>query len=344
MTPLKEVGSHRRRLQAAAISVMMLLGVVARNDLGAQSTENHPVSDHPTETPRPSWQWAAGGYLEFEVASVKPSEPGSYRGGNVAINMGDYVEPTGGLFMANFPLFVLIEFAYKLSPAPEQEKALLDSLPKWASTQMFAIHARASSGNPTKDQFRLMMQSLLADRFKLAYHIEQRRAPVFALRLVKPGTLGPNLRPHSSGPPCKVPASENGSVPSPDSATPASGNDNFPFNCGKFNLLVRPNNMALTGARDVTIGALAMWLSGLRAAELGRPVVDQTGLDGRFDFSIEWGFVPPPSSPANATDQPEFLGQTVGRALKKQLGLNLERTVDALDFFVVDHVEMPSPN
>lgn len=58
------------------------------------------------------------------MASVRPSEPGSHRGGNVGMNMGDYLEPTGGLFTANHPLFILIEFAYKLSLAPEQEKAL----------------------------------------------------------------------------------------------------------------------------------------------------------------------------------------------------------------------------
>jgi uncharacterized protein (TIGR03435 family) len=141
-----------------------------------------------------------------------------------------------------------------------------------------------------------------------------------------------------------VPASENGSVPSPDSGTPANGNDSFPLNCGKFNLLVRPDNMVLTGSRDVSIGALASWLSGLPSAELGRPVVDQTGLDGRFDFSLKWGFVPPSPSPANATDQSEFMGQTVGSALKQQLGLYLMPTIAPLDFFVVDHVEIPSAN
>jgi len=135
------------------------------------------------------WQPVAGGHLEFEVASVRASEPGSSHGGNMSMNAGDYLAPTGGLFTANFPLVVYIAFAYKLSLDHEQEKLLLDSLPKWAATQMFAVHARASSSNPTKDQYRLMMQSLLADRFKLASHIEQRKIPVFALAFVNPGTL-----------------------------------------------------------------------------------------------------------------------------------------------------------
>ena len=62
---------------------------------------------------------------------------------------------------------------------------------KWVSDGMFEIDARAE-GNPTKDQMRLMMQSLLADRFKLAVHFEAREAPVFDLTLVKQGRTGPN--------------------------------------------------------------------------------------------------------------------------------------------------------
>jgi uncharacterized protein (TIGR03435 family) len=263
----------------------------------------------------------------------------------MSMNQGDFIfKPTGGLFTANLPLVTYVAFAYKLSLDHEQGKLLLDSLPKWAATQMFAVHARASSGNPTKDQYRLMMQSLLANRFKLVSHLEQRNVPVFALVLVKPGTLGPNLRLHSNGPPCNVPASDNGSVPSSDSGTPAGGSDSFPFNCGSFNLLVRPNNMVLTGSRDATMAALARWLSGSGPADLDRTVVDQTGLDGRFDFSLKWAYVPPGSSPSDAANLPEFTGLTFKRALNEQLGLNLKPTIAPVDFFVVDHIETPSPN
>jgi hypothetical protein len=188
MTPLRGVSSRGRLLLAIASTVLLLLAM--RTDIKAQPARKDGPSDHPTETSAPSWQSLGGGHLEFEVASVRPREPGSSRGGNMSMNEGDYVAPTGGLFTANFPLVVYIEFAYKLSRNHEQEKLLLDSLPKWAATQMFAVHARASLGNPTKDQYRLMMQSLLADRFKLASHLEQRKVPVFALAVVKPETLG----------------------------------------------------------------------------------------------------------------------------------------------------------
>ncbi len=80
-------------------------------------------------------------------------------------------------------------------------------LPKSADDN-YAIDAKAE-GNPTKDQMRLMMQSLLADRFKLRVHFESRQVPVLGLVLVKPGQLGPNLLPHSEGPGCAESLSRN---------------------------------------------------------------------------------------------------------------------------------------
>ena len=330
----------RRALLLALVMLAITLPIGFGVLRGQSQIQAGSVASHPMQVP--AWQAAAGSHMEFEVASVRPSDPGSSRGSNLSMNAGDYLESTGNLFTANHPLIAYIGFAYKLSPSDEQLKVLTDSLPKWASTQLFAVHARASSSNPTKDQFRLMMQSLLADRFKLVFHVEQRPTPVFALTVLRPGSLGPNLRPHSSGPPCDVPASENGSVPSRDSGTPASGNGAFPFNCGKLNLLVRPNSMVLTGSRDVTIAGMTAWISSLPTAQLGRPRVDQTGLDGRYDFALSWSFVPPGSSPAGG--QPEFMGLTLERAFKEQLGLYLKPTTALTDFFVVDHVEMPAPN
>jgi len=102
--------------------------------------------------------------------------------------------------------------------------------------------------------------------------------------------------------------------------------------------------MVLTGSRDVTIAAIAAWIPRLPPGDLGRPVVDQTGLSGTFDFSLNWSFVPPDSSSSGTVNQPEFMGLTLERALREQLGLNLKPAVAPVQVFVVDHVEMPSPN
>jgi uncharacterized protein (TIGR03435 family) len=143
--------------------------------------------------------------LTFEVASIKQSK-GAFTPPSFPLDAGDAFVPTGGLFNADFPLVVYITFAYKLWLTPAQMQAMTEHLPKWVASDRFAIHARAE-GNPTKDQIRQMMQSLLADRFQMQIHFETKTVPLFALTLIKPGKLGPNLRPHDQGPPCDAPPS-----------------------------------------------------------------------------------------------------------------------------------------
>jgi uncharacterized protein (TIGR03435 family) len=78
---------------------------------------------------------------------------------------------------------------------------MLAGAPAWVTTERITIEAKAPA-KTTKDQFRVMMQSLLAERFKLAVHYETREAPVFALTLVTPGKFGPRLQPHADNPRC----------------------------------------------------------------------------------------------------------------------------------------------
>jgi len=183
----------------------------------------------------PQWQTAAGGKMSFDVASIRPSKPGTFTPPNFPLSRDDAYAPTAGLFTAAFPLMVYIEFAYKLWQTREQRESMLAHLPKWVATESFEIHARAS-GDPTKDQMRLMMQSLLADRFKLAIHFETQQVPVFALTLVEPGKTGPKLRPHADGPPCDAPM-----PPPPAQGWPANGPDVFPRECSVY--CKRPSNI-----------------------------------------------------------------------------------------------------
>jgi uncharacterized protein (TIGR03435 family) len=74
-------------------------------------------------------------------------------------------------------------------------------VPDWVQKDRYDIEARAP-GPSTKDQMRLMMQRLQAERFKLKVHWETRQVPVFALKLDKPGTLGPQLEPHPASDDC----------------------------------------------------------------------------------------------------------------------------------------------
>jgi uncharacterized protein (TIGR03435 family) len=102
----------------------------------------------------------------------------------VPLGPGDVYPPNGGVFSGtNVPLISYIYFAYKVTGS--QFQLLLPHLPKWVLTDRFDIEARAN-GNPTKDQMRMMMQSLLADRFKLSMHYETQELPAFALVLANP--------------------------------------------------------------------------------------------------------------------------------------------------------------
>jgi bla regulator protein blaR1 len=178
------------------------------------------------------WQTVAGGKMAFEVASVKPSKVPQ----NPTFPMDASSSfSRGGRFSASLPLMVYINFAYKLTPpeqpSPEQPNSALARIPGWVrGDEFFAVEATAE-GDPTKDQLRLMMQSLLADRFKLAVHFETQEVPVFALTLIKVGKTGPKLLPHVAGPPC------------PDSYAPPnsqqSGNAVFPRNCGTADMRQR---------------------------------------------------------------------------------------------------------
>ncbi len=140
----------------------------------------------------PDWQTAAGGTMSFEVASIRPTKEGEFTPPNFPLSSDDSYHPVGGNFSADFPLWVYIEFAYKLWLSPEQRKAMRSNLPKWVGTDAYEIHAKGPA-NATKDQMRLMMQSLLAEQFKLAAHFESQEVPVLAMSLINRGSWGRSL-------------------------------------------------------------------------------------------------------------------------------------------------------
>jgi uncharacterized protein (TIGR03435 family) len=288
------------------------------------------------QSPAPDWQTAAGGKATFDVASVKQNRSSDPPTTNVLLGPGDIYSPNGGLLSAtNYPLTSYIQFAYKL-PA-NQMQSLFPQLPKWATTERFDIQARAQS-NPTKNQMRLMMQALLADRFKLAIHTESRQLPVFALVLVKLGKFGPQLRPHLDDPPC-APQLVVGS-----GDTVAGG---YPSACGGI-IPIEPSkdgDMRLA-ARNVTLALTASTLTGY--GNLNRPVLDRTGLTGTFDFFFEYAPDRPPgvagAAPNTTNGASEPSGPTFLEALRDQLGLKLDSQTGPVDVVVLDHIEEPTEN
>lgn len=276
----------------------------------------------------PEWQAAAGGNMAFEVASVKASVDQPFRPPVFPLSSDDSWTNSGGHFFADFPLSVYIQFAWKVRLTPDQVSAMLAPLPKWVATDRFTIQATAH-GSPTKDQFRLMMQSLLAERFGLKVHFETRHEKIFALTLVKPGRTGPKLIPHDSGPPC-------------DSTPSTSPDGPYPDRCDVYSMLIRGDGLSRLGSRNTTMDLLADGMP--VAAGLGRPVVDRTGLKGRFDFVLEFAAERPNAGPVDLRPAADPAGPSFITALREQLGLKLDPAEGPVRTLVVDHVERPSDN
>jgi uncharacterized protein (TIGR03435 family) len=269
----------------------------------------------------PDWQTAAGGQKSFDAASVK-LDAGEFRPPSFPLDNGNAFKP-GGHFSADFGVITYVQFAYKIHFTQQQMRAMLASLPKWVFSDRYAIEAKAD-GLPTKDQMRLMMQSLLAERFQLGVHFETQETAVFALTLVKPGKPGPKLRPHSEGPPCED--------------SPATA---FPPDC-YVQMMTMKGSELRSGSRATTMDQLAEAISAM--GRLDRTVVDRTGIGGEVDYEFEFirdvnPSEPPSANPPAADPGPTFLG-----AVREQLGLKLEPAKVPLRVLSIDHIERPSEN
>jgi uncharacterized protein (TIGR03435 family) len=292
----------------------------------------------PAQTPYPpEWQTAAGGSLSFEVASVKQDKTNVKPSMNVDPTPFDSFAPTGGLYVAkNVAIAEFVAFAYKLT---NKQLASFESQVPWSLEDLFDIEARAV-GNPTKDQYRLMMQSLLADRFKLAVHFEMRDVPVYALVLAKPGKLGPQLRLHRPDDPnCAT----NTPAPTPARGGSAADADGFPLaECATLvGMAPSAPGRLKWGGRDVPMARIAAIMTGVGVVD--RPMVDETGIKGTVDYSLEWRLAREnvvPGAPFN----PDESAPTFDQALKDQLGIKMVPQKGSIEFFVVDHIEHPSPN
>ena len=298
--------------------------------------------------------------LAFDVASVRPSKPGSPQHTNVPLDAGyvygsispdDARSAAGGyLIVTHQALWRYISFAYKLSGTQELSLrfSIFSGVPKsgapfWvtgsfdASPEFFDISARAPA-DTSIDQMRLMMQTLLAERFHLVTHYVSADTPVFALVLARPGGTGPNLQPHPPSDACAAPVSDQSSAPATHPAVaPAVGD--LPPVCGIIAHVPSSAPGQHYGGRAVPLSLFATTMPTMTGlAAMPRPVVDQTGLSGLYDFTLTW--MHDPSGEDAVTDNTANFRD----ALKTQLGLILKPSHAPISFLMVDHVERPSEN
>src|SRR5579872_1572706 len=279
----------------------------------------------------------------FEVASVKPNKSGG-RGAGLQMAPGRFTAK-------NIPLKMLIGFAYDVRDFQ------ISGGPGWLSSEKYDIEAKPEglTGDPTKlseeqrqhqeEQLRLMVQSLLADRFKLTVRHETKELPVYALVVAK---NGPKLQVAQETPPTPDPP------PSPEPSQPpgskALGGRGISKALGGRGMMMRPGHFE---GRSAAVSFLAHALS----RQLGRTVLDKTGLKGVYDFTLDWtpdesqgrmfmgpkdanlGAGGPPAPPP-----PDASGPSIFTAIQEQLGLKLESTKGPVEILVIDHVEQPTEN
>lgn len=299
------------------VVTLLMMGVAATAWAQAPATQAPPAKSQATNAERP----------KFDVASIKQNKP---TGPGPQFTMTG-MERGGRYVATGAQLRTLIASAYQLKPDQAQ---FISGMPDWAKSEVFDIEARAE-GNPTREQMSLMLQSLLADRFKLAAHRETRQAPVYALVLSRAGRTGPQLQPHSDAAEClkidpsrPVPTSDFGAIPPPPPA------------CGRFMFGTR----RLAG-NNVTMEMLAENLGVISSVD--RPVVNRTGLGGNCDLNLN--FTPQATESgsgagADASASDPAAPPSIFTALQEQLGLKLEAQTGPAEVFVVDHVERPSEN
>ena len=309
----REVLNAWRKIFLTAAGVVALagpivLGLMSASQVRAQSTQTT---------------------LSFEVASIKPDHSDS--------RMTRLGGPDASRFAAtNATAIMLIEFAYNMKDSQ------ISGQPGWTASDKFDIDAKVEDSVAEQlqklprtqqlDQMRLMVQSLLADRFGLKVTHNTKELSEYALVVAK---NGPKLK----------------EVAPPDaqanSAPPTPGNPMVPPP-GGFLMTMGPGGEANVTAKAAPITNLINLLS----RQLGREIVDRTGLKGTYDISLRWtsdtglggGPLPSGTQGPDTGPPPDSSGTSIFTAIQEQLGLKLESTKGPVDTIVIDHIEEPSAN
>ena len=257
----------------------------------------------------------------FEAASIKPNKSGD---GNRFIRR----QPGGRFDAVNVATRFLITFAYQLQPFQ------LAGDPDWVKNDRFDINAKMEGDPPPTppgagpDPMMLAVRALLADRFTLVMHTETRDLDIYALVMARPGGKpGPALKPAAGDCAAELKSGRRGGPPP---------GPNDPVTCGSRQSIghIRFGGMPLS--------VFANGISG----QLGRMVIDRTGLAGNWDFELTFaperplgalrpGVEPPPVDP-NAP--------TIFTAVQEQLELKLDATKGPVDVWVIDRIEQPMPD
>jgi uncharacterized protein (TIGR03435 family) len=180
----------------------------------------------------------------------------------------------------------------------------------------------------TKEAFRLMLQNLLADRFKMAVHREKKQMQVYELTVAKNGPkfkeAVPKDAPQDDGPPQRL----------------QRDSDGFPILAAGTTMAAIPGHARMQSANQPIA-----WFIEMLSGQLQGPVVDATGLKGKYDFVLSWAYADRGSSSAEpaagappAAELEEYRPALL-TAIQSQLGLKLREKKGLAEVLVVDHIE-----
>jgi uncharacterized protein (TIGR03435 family) len=280
----------------------------------------------------------------FEVAAIKPSNPDPAN----PLSMVPMVrpQPGGRVTVSNFPLKMLIAYAY------EMQDFRVDGGPPTLMSAKFDITAKAPAGNIlTAKEMRPLLKNLLIERFKLKAHTEPREMRIYDLVLAhSDGRLGPDIMPSKSD--CsnadEVNAKRADALAKGDiSAVVAKPGEVLHCTLAP-NVSGGPMNISVHGD-----GQEIAQLIELLSPMTGRYIRDKTGLTGRYDFDMKldlqallamaqaMGMNVPAGAAANL---PQSDGSSVMTAVNDQLGLKLESVRAPIDVLIIDSIEAPAPD
>lgn len=294
---------------AAVFSVLFAAGGADR--AWAQSATSPPAPQLAGPAPsadKPSYVPT----LTFDVASVRETQRGP------TVNMGIVNPPHASSFSVNgLSLRILLLMAY--GPTPFQ----VSGGPDWFDDRYFAVQAKsdvsvdAQLAKLTDEQGRLekqhMMQAMLADRFHLRAHWETKEATVYALTVAKGGV---KMQPTK--------------LPVPDEGDPNAGPTTAPTVVHAHG---SRQGIEIDGERFAMRSIAAMLTT-----QLGKTVIDKTGVPGYFDFALQFN-----RDEMGGTPDPDAYPSIVVAA-QEQMGLKLESTKGPVDTLVIEHAESPSEN
>lgn len=292
-----------KKLLVATMSIAAVILPVAIGILNAQSPATRP---------------------QFEAASVKLNTSGT--------NNARFGSHSPGTFYAeNFPLSGLVASAYSVQPFQ------VTGAPGWIESSRYDINAKMSvdpvvrpnnirAALKAQDEMKLMLQSLLEERFQLRLRRETKELPVYALTVAKGG-----LKLHDGN--CVN--YEPGNPPPP--FAPGQKRPNF---CGNLSAGDKGPNTTMDA-----FGIVMKQFLGFLPNYTGRVVIDKTGFTGTFDAHLVFAHESAPGRGAqNDPAQADSSAPSLFTAIEEELGMKLESTKGPVEVLVVDHVERPAEN